>query len=287
MFITWSKFEVNTDLFYHEFSGGKGSVTSINDGDFILESDMLNGDKSVFFSGKSVSTSINAFLVKINQELILVDVGAGRACGQNAGKTLQNLNALGVNAADINKILLTHLHTDHVMGLVDSSGKAIFGNAILYVPEKELRVHLDTDGLTEETNAIRSYYKNTLDLLNFALSPYIAKNVVRSIPASELNINGLTSIPTPGHTPGHTSYLFEFGEEKLLVWGDIVHASSLQFQFPEITVQFDADAQLAQEARVKIFEKAASEKWMVAGAHLPFPGIGYLQYHEQNFSWRP
>lgn len=278
---------MNADLFYHEFSGCKGSVTSIKDGNFILKSDMLKEKNGEFFPDKSVATSINAFLVKINQELILVDVGAGRACGQNTGKLIQNLNTLGVNTAEINKILLTHLHADHVMGLVNSSGEATFENAILYVPEKEFRVCVDPDALEAEAEEIHSYYKNTLDLLSYAFSPYFTKNAVRFIPVSETDINGLTSVATPGHTPGHTSYLFDFGEEKLLVWGDIVHICSLQFQSPEITVQFDADAQLAQGSRVNLFEKAASEKWIIAGAHLPFPGIGYIQRHEQTFSWHP
>jgi len=97
----------------------------------------------------------------------------------------------------------------------------------------------------------------------------------------------VTVIPTPGHTPGHTSYLFDSGGQKLLVWGDVVHSHSVQFRHPEVALEFDTDQDAAITARRAVFARAVEEGWRIAGAHLPFPGLGRMRAEAEGFAWVP
>jgi glyoxylase-like metal-dependent hydrolase (beta-lactamase superfamily II) len=94
-------------------------------------------------------------------------------------------------------------------------------------------------------------------------------------------------VPSNGHTPGHTSYLLSSGDEKLLLWGDIVHVHAVQLPHPEVTIAVDVDPKAAVASRTRLFAKAARERWLVAAAHLPFPGIGHLRKEEKGYSWVP
>jgi len=91
----------------------------------------------------------------------------------------------------------------------------------------------------------------------------------------------------PGHTPGHTSYLFESSGQSLLVWGDIVHSHATQFARPDIAIEFDVNRKQAVASRKKLFKDAAANKLWVAGAHMPFPGLGHVRKLGDGYSWVP
>lgn len=98
---------------------------------------------------------------------------------------------------------------------------------------------------------------------------------------------GLSAVPAHGHTPGHRGYLFKSGNQSLLLWGDIVHSHAVQFRRPEVALEFDVDSTLAVHTRKKLFADAARGKLWVAGAHLPFPGIGRVRVESKGYAWVP
>ena len=97
----------------------------------------------------------------------------------------------------------------------------------------------------------------------------------------------MSVVPTPGHTPGHSSYLFSSGKQKLLLWGDIVHSHSVQFQHPEVSMEFDVDQKQAIATRKTVFQQAANAGWAIGGAHLPFPGLGHIRKDAKGYAWVP
>jgi len=121
--------------------------------------------------------------------------------------------------------------------------------------------------------------------LRAALAVYQSEGAYRSFAPGEVPFPGVTAIPTPGHTPGHTSYAFGAGKSAFWVIGDVIHFSKVQFAKPEVTVTFDSDGPAAAKTRQALWQRAAKERIVLAGAHLPFPGLGRIEARPQGFAW--
>ena len=87
---------------------------------------------------------------------------------------------------------------------------------------------------------------------------------------------GVTAIPRPGHTPGHTTFMVSSGKEQLLIWGDTVHVPEVQTARPEVCMDFDTDKDAAAASRRKVFDMVATDRLLVTGMHLHFPGFAHL-----------
>jgi glyoxylase-like metal-dependent hydrolase (beta-lactamase superfamily II) len=117
-----------------------------------------------------------------------------------------------------------------------------------------------------------------------ATSPY--KDRMRTLSSGEA-VPGISIVPEPGHTPGHSGWMLTSGSDTLLVWGDIVHLPGLQFADPRIGLVFDSDADQAFQTRKRIFDMAATDRILVAGMHLDFPPIGHVQRMGQTYAFAP
>ena len=115
-------------------------------------------------------------------------------------------------------------------------------------------------------------------------APY--RDRMRRIKDGEV-LTGITAMLRPGHTPGHTNYLIQSGGERLLMWGDIVHLASVQMQRPDATLVFDVDPDIARVSRQRVLADAASEGFVVAGAHLPAPGFGRVVHAGAGYAFEP
>jgi len=196
--------------------------------------------------------------------------------------SIENLRASGYQPEQVDEIFLTHLHPDHLGGIAPG-GRIAFPNAIVRASKR------DADYWLNEANekAAAALFKPMFESDKASLAPYIAAGRFQTFDGDPELVPGIRAVPAPGHTPGHTAYSVESGDQKLLVWGDIVHVAAIQFPDPGITVEYDTDEALAEATRKAIFAKAAAEGFWVAGAHIAFPGLGHVGLNGKTFIWMP
>lgn len=216
-------------------------------------------------------TAVNTFLIYSGGRLALVDTGSGNYLLPTAGKVLANLAAAGVDPAAIDTVLLTHMHPDHSAGLSDpATGRRYFPNAELVVHENEPKHWFDDAPMATATERARKLY---FLCAREQTAPY--KDRMRTFQKGEV-FPGVTAIPCPGHTPGHTAYMISSGREQLMIWGDTVHVPEVQTARPEVCMEFDTNAAMAEATRRRVFDMVATDKLLVTGMHLHFPGFSRL-----------
>lgn len=224
-------------------------------------------------SGKFPLT-VASSLIRTPEQLILVDTGI------EANKLGQHLSSRHIAPDDLRIVLLTHMHFDHIGGLMHE-GKAFFPNATLYISERELAYWSDTTNIStypeEDQPAMRQHFENVQSMLNAyqdrvaTFSPAeLAENGTEILP-------GVNAIAAYGHTPGHTVFLLHNQNNKLLLLGDTFHVSKIQFPHPEVTLIFDVDQQQAAQTRHTLFAFAADNAIPVAGMHQGSPEYGLIK----------
>ncbi|MGX1785676.1 AidB family quorum-quenching N-acyl homoserine lactonase [Bosea sp. NPDC055332] len=242
-------------------------VLTLHDGVFEAPLDVLihaSGqaarDDAVARWGKpKVSIPVNCFALKGADGITLVDAGTGPSWGEAMGHAPAAMASAGIAAEQVERVLITHLHGDHALGLFDGE-RARFPKAEIIVPAA------DFGFFGEEANRAQTPQNRQG---GFAVTATLKKHYadrIRSAPAGTVR-PGITLIPLPGHTIGHSGYLIE-GEESLLLWGDALHLSDLQASEPEIGFVYDFDAATALTSRRAILERAAREGWLVSGGHI-------------------
>lgn len=227
-----------------------------------------------------VETSINAYVVDLGDHLVLVDTGSGDLFGPVGGKLPASLAAAGYRPEQITDILLTHIHTDHSGGLT-RGGRMFFPNATVHVAGEDLH-HFTGEAVPgrEDMNRLVEEAASTVGVYRQAGKVKVFTGRTEILP-------GITAMPTPGHTPGHTFYRLASGEDSIEFWGDILHAGQVQLKRPSVTITFDVDQNAAREQRARQLSRAAKDSTFVALAHLPFPGIGYIRQEDGAYGWVP
>ncbi|MGK8198215.1 MBL fold metallo-hydrolase [Burkholderia cepacia] len=247
-----------------------------------ISKDDIRRDLDRAFLEPPVQGSINAFLVDTGTKRILVDSGAGVLYGDCCGKLLTNLRAAGYSPEQIDEVLLTHLHKDHVGGIV-TNGRMTFPNAVVRVNEIEANYWLDPDNKAQAPAFLASFF----DAAAASVAPYVAAGRFKTFRGEATLAPGIRAVPMPGHTPGHTAYLIESGDAGLLAWGDIVHVAAIQLRDPDATVQYDSDADAARRTRRDTLKRVADKRYLVGAAHIAFPGLGHLRRDGDQYDWVP
>jgi glyoxylase-like metal-dependent hydrolase (beta-lactamase superfamily II) len=272
----------------HHHAVGEVRVTALNDGMFEGSFDWLTNIDSAdppalhtaSFRAIPPRITVNAFLLHLGAQLVLVDSGCGGAMGPSLGRLAENLAAMGVAPETIDTVLLTHLHPDHVGGLVDAQGKVLLPNAELIVHEAEPSFWSDDAVLAQASAEHRGF----IQLTRTVLEAYRGR--VRTIASGEV-LPGITTVPAPGHTPGHTGWLVASGNETLLIWGDVVHMPGVQFARPGAGMGFDIDGAQAIATRQRIMDMVATDRLLVAGMHLDFPTFGHVARAGEGYAFIP
>jgi glyoxylase-like metal-dependent hydrolase (beta-lactamase superfamily II) len=268
---------------------GSADVIALQDGQLQLQTNLLkNIDKATLNSlvggNEAVPATVNAFLIRMNGHIVLVDAGGrGQAYGGDLGHLAERLRSAGVKSESVEAVLLTHLHFDHISGLTTPDGKRAFPNARLRMAKAEYDYYLNPALEKSANQADRDRYKQT----TAAFAPYIADVSVRPFAPGEAPFAGVTAMPIPGHTPGHTAYAVGSGKDAVWFVGDIIHFGMVQFKHPEAMVSFDTDNAGAMASRIEILKKAAQSGAVLAGVHLAFPGMGRVKADGSGFDWIP
>lgn len=269
---------------------GEIVVTALSDGTLTRSIEMMHNVPralgqayfdDVFRPGPVIS--VNAFLVYSAGKMALIETGSGHYLGDTTGFLLQSLKAAGVAPETIETILITHMHPDHSAGLVDmTTGKQNYPNAELIMHENEPRHWFDDAAMARGTDREKAlFFKAGRE----QVEPY-RKRWKLFARESEV-FPGVTAVPAIGHTPGHSAYLVQSGNERLLIWGDTVHIPEVQIPRPEVTMTVDTDHAAAAASRKRMFDMCVSEQLLVTGMHLHFPGFGRLARRGSTYEYVP
>lgn len=286
---------------FYRMRVGDFEVTALNDGVVTYEThDVLPTATSqqiaAFLTENGlkdpVGMSYNAFLINTGAKLILVDTGSGGKLDDDrlfhgTGRVMANLRAAGYRPEQVDEVYITHRGQDHVGGL-SIGAAAAFPNAVVRAPRSEFDVLVDPakrDALIARAHG-SAWVKAWIGFAHDAFAPYMASGRLELFDGDAQFSSGVHALSTPGHTPGHTSYMVESRGERLILLGDLI-LSPMQFADPALGSNFDSDPAAAAAQRIRILKEAAADHDWVAGGHIPFPGIGHVSSDAGGFRFVP
>ena len=255
---------------------GDFQITALSDGIISASLDLLSGiekaEADLIQRNAGINEPgdihINCYLIRGRGRIILVDAGTGMP-GNSGGQLTESLAVAGVSPDDIDTVLLTHCHPDHIGGLLDTEKKTVFKHAEIMLHPLEAQ-HWQDDKKLETAN---ERGQRNFRLVRQTLQAY-GRNV--HFFNGDKIAEGILPVWLPGHTPGHTGFRIDAHDKCLLIWGDIVHYPHIQSAQPAVSILFDTDPAEAEKTRKNILEKAVSEKLLIAGMHLGQAGFGHV-----------
>ena len=224
------------------------------------------------FLADPVETSVTGYLINTGTKLILIDTGAGNLFGPTLGNLGNNLKAAGYQPEQVDEIYITHMHADHVGGLM-AGDKLAFPNAMVRADKRDADFWLSQANMEAAPESAKGFFKGAMASIN----PYILAGKFQWFEGSSDLAPGVKAVSAYGHTKGHTMYLVESKGQKLAVVGDLMHVAAVQFPNPSVTIEFDTDSKMAAVQRKKVYADSAKQRFWLAVAHLPFPGIGHIR----------
>ncbi len=270
---------------------GNFEITALSDGTVDLPVDKILTNTtpgkvdqalSKVFLKAPLETSVNGYLINTGTKLVLVDTGAASLFGPTLGKLVNNLKAAGYSPDQVDAVVITHMHPDHVGGLV-SDGKLVFANATVHADQHDADFWLSQANLDKAPKESKGFFQGAMA----SLKPYVDAGKFKPFNGNTDLVPGIKAMASPGHTPGHSTYVVESEGQKLVLWGDLMHVAAIQFADPGVTIQFDTDSKAAALQRQRAYADAAKAGYWVAAAHLAFPGIGHLRKEGRGYVFVP
>jgi glyoxylase-like metal-dependent hydrolase (beta-lactamase superfamily II) len=265
---------------YYRLMLGDFEVTALSDGtiDFPMDQLLIGASPDTIrtqyrkaFQKLPVESSMNQFLINTGTRLVLVDAGAGKFYGPDLGHTVASLRAAGYAPEQVDEVVITHMHVDHIGGLLQN-GQRAFPNATLHVDKAEYDYWMNHANESGASAAVRVSF----DVARKTFEPYVAAGKLQLFDGETQITPGVRAIPRPGHTPGHSFFAVESKGAKLVLWGDVVHSAVMQFRDPSVRIVWDSDNREAERVREAAFADAARQGYLIGAAHLSFPSFGHV-----------
>jgi glyoxylase-like metal-dependent hydrolase (beta-lactamase superfamily II) len=229
-----------------------------------------------------VETSVTCYLINTGTRLVLIDTGAAKLFGPTLGNLLDNLRASGYQPEQVDEVYITHMHADHVGGLMNGDQLA-FPNAIVRADRHDADHWLSQANLDQAPAEMKGFFQGAQASLN----PYVAAGRFKPFDGDAELVPGIKAVASYGHTPGHSIYKFESQGQTLVLWGDLMHVAAVQFADPSVTIRFDTDSKSAAAQRKRAYAEAAKQGHLVGSAHVSFPGLGRLRVEGRGYAWVP
>jgi glyoxylase-like metal-dependent hydrolase (beta-lactamase superfamily II) len=271
---------------------GAFEVTVLSDGSFTLPSPLLATNlaeaelkefvKANHIGADTFRTQVNVVLVNTGDRSVLIDAGGGGWPQPTTGRLAASLQACGIEPTAIDLVVLTHAHPDHLWGAVDTkAGTMRFPNARYVISDREWDFWSDPERQGSFPEGWRGMIQGTQ-----AAFKLIADRTTRIKPGTEI-VSGIATVESRGHTPGHMSVHLASSGEQALITGDAVTNGLISFAHPEWQPGYDGEMDRAVVTRRRLLDQAATDRVLVLGYHLPFPGVGNVARDGAAYRWVP
>lgn len=276
---------------YYQMALGDLQITALSDGTAPQKLNALLQDGKpgeveqllkANFQSDTLECSVNAYLIKTGGKLILIDVGTSDVYGSALGHLTAGLEKTGYKPEQIDAVLLTHIHMDHIGGLTKGN-ELTFPNATVYISKIEAEYYLSPSNKEKAPESMKRFFDGALS----KLSPIIKAGKLKTFDFGFEIFPGIMPIASPGHTPGHSFYSVESKGQKIIFWGDIMVSDVVQFASPSITSIYDNDRKEAIITRQNALADAAAKGYWVGISHSSFPGIGHISANGKKYKLIP
>ena len=240
--------------------------------------------RQAFLPTDHVTLNLNTLLIETGGRRILLEAGAGPTMGPNGGRVFANLAAIGLTPRDIDAVVVSHTHPDHVGNLRTAAGDKAFPRATVFAPQADWDFFVRGDPDLSYMPVPEDFRRRFGAAIKRSVEP-IASDVQLYQAGTEI-VPGLTTIAASGHTPGMVTFLVHSGRDQLLLTADLAYHPVVNIDRPWRPGP-DQDKEAASLARRRIFDRAAADRLPVLGFHYPFPGLGHMLKTDTGYAWVP